>query len=420
MPDTLIHDRSHLPPHAGQIGWGRTIAILLAVLIAYVGTTLLTGRTSTPQHAYFNHLAAAFLKGQLYLEDPPGHSDLTLYHDRWYVPFPPLAAVLMLPWVAAFGIAGTNTVIFSIIFGTINVVLLARILNALGRRGWIELDVGGRCWLLLLFALGCVHWQVATEGSVWFLSHTCTITFIALAVWATIAVRSPWLPGIALALALWGRPNVIFTWPLLLGIAAQHLYDVNGHIDRRRLIAWAWRSVIPPAISVAGLMIYNYARFDNPLDFGYATQNVSAAVIGDLARGQFHLYHLPRNLHVLLMGPPLWPAGSVLPVPDAHGMSIFITTPALFYLVRARQRREPFIRGAWVAAGLLLIPLLLYYNTGWRQFGYRFSLDFMVPLMILLAVAAGRRMSWLMRMLILLGVLINAWGIVWWYTAWLD
>jgi hypothetical protein len=143
-------------------------------------------------------------------------------------------------------------------------------------------------------------------------------------------------------------------------------------------------------------------------------------VRGDLARGQFHPYHIPRNLHVLLMGPPRWNAGETLPVPDARGMSVLLTTPALFYLVRAWRRRELFVRGAWIATGLLLIPLLLYYNTGWRQFGYRFSLDFMIPLMVLLAVAAGRRITWPMRTLILLGVLVNAWGVVWWCTNWLD
>ena len=36
-------------------------------------------------------------------------------------------------------------------------------------------------------------------------------------------------------------------------------------------------------------------------------------------------------------------------------------------------------------------PLLTYYNTGWWQFGYRFSLDFMMILLLLLAYTAGRK-----------------------------
>jgi len=64
--------------------------------------------------------------------------------------------------------------------------------------------------------------------------------------------------------------------------------------------------------------------------------------------------------------------------------------------------------------------LLMYYNTGWRQWGYRFSLDFMIPVMVLLAVAAGTRVTRPLRGLILLGVLINLWGVIWWYTNALD
>jgi hypothetical protein len=59
-------------------------------------------------------------------------------------------------------------------------------------------------------------------------------------------------------------------------------------------------------------------------------------------------------------------------------MSLFLTTPALVYIFGAR-RRSAQVLGAWLALILLLIPLVTYYNTGWWQFGYRFSLDFMAP-----------------------------------------
>ncbi len=67
--------------------------------------------------------------------------------------------------------------------------------------------------------------------------------------------------------------------------------------------------------------------------------------------------------------------------------------------------------GAWLAVGLLLVPLLTYYNTGYKQFGYRFSLDFMAPLMVLLALALGRRAGWFAVLLMLAGVVVNAWGV---------
>jgi hypothetical protein len=417
---------NHSAPNAKLLGDGYAgrwfpLAAFVLALLAYALTAYATGHTSAKQTAYFDHLADAFLHGRLYLAEPPGQHDLTLHDDRWYVPFPPLGAILMMPWVAAFGLEYTNTVAFSIVWGAVSVGLVAAMVEALRRRGWIELNREGRVWIVILFALGCIYWQVALDGSVWFLSHTCTVMFVALAVWAAIATRSPWPTGCALAIALWGRPNVIFTWVLLIGIAAQHLHDTRGAVDRKLLLAWVRRSAIPIVISVAGLAAYNYARFGNLLDFGYKHQNVSGEVLGDLARGQFHPYYIPRNLHVMTMGTPKWRKSELspllrVPVPNDRGMSIFLTTPALLYVLRVRRRRQPLARGAWLAIGLLLLPLILYYNTGWQQFGYRFSLDFIIPAIVLLALAFGRRPTWPMRLWVMFGVLVNAWGVAWWFS----
>jgi hypothetical protein len=89
---------------------------------------------------------------------------------------------------------------------------------------------------------------------------------------------------------------------------------------------------------------------------------------------------------------------------------MFITTPALLFLVKARQR-SPVVLGAWLSTLLLLIPLVIYCNTGWVQFGYRFSMDFIIPVMVLLAFASQGKMPALMKVLIILGVIVNLWGL---------
>ena len=93
--------------------------------------------------------------------------------------------------------------------------------------------------------------------------------------------------------------------------------------------------------------------------------------------------------------------------------ALLLTTPALIYLVRPwwkSEKRSWLAAGAWAALILLIIPLVTYYNTGFAQFGYRFSLDFMTPVLVLLALAAEGRVSWKLRFLIAVGILVNAWG----------
>ncbi len=162
------------------------------------------------------------------------------------------------------------------------------------------------------------------------------------------------------------------------------------------------------------MLWYNHARFNNPFDFGYLQQNIKDELLADLRMyGQFDLHYVPHNLWVMLLAGPAWDAAEYRMIPTIDGMSIFHTTPALVYVFNA-VHRSIVVLGAWVAWGLLLIPLLTYYNTGWWQFGYRFSLDFMTPALVLLAFSAGSRVGWRMQLLILIGVLMNAWG-VWWY-----
>lgn len=397
----------------------RTSALAFVIGLAafgiYWGTARYFGHATTPDVAYFNQLADAFLHGRLYLATPANTHDLTLHAGKWYVPFPPLPALLMLPWVAWQGVASLNTVLFATIFGALNVTLIFLLLSALARRQWTQLSTVDNLWLTLLFALGCVHWYMATIGSVWFVAQICTVTFVALAVWLAIEGRTAWLVGLALALALAARPNVLLTWPLLLGIAATHLATDDRRPPWGGLLRWAIASAIPLVLVLGALLFYNQARFGHPLDFGYLTENVAEELAPNLRRyGQFNLYYLPKNVWAMWLAGPQWDSERNFWRPDPEGMSLLLTTPALLYLARAR-RRSWLVLGGWVAFGLLLIPLLLYYNTGWWQFGYRFSLDFMVPVMLLLAVAASRRLSWSMRLLILASTLVNCYGVVWWH-----
>jgi hypothetical protein len=85
----------------------------------------------------------------------------------------------------------------------------------------------------------------------------------------------------------------------------------------------------------------------------------------------------------------------------------------MLFLWRARGP-SALVRGGWTALVLLLVPLLLYYNTGWVQFGYRFSLEFMIPVMVLLAVAVRSGATLAFRLLVLLAIMINAAGTIWW------
>jgi hypothetical protein len=102
--------------------------------------------------------------------------------------------------------------------------------------------------------------------------------------------------------------------------------------------------------------------------------------------------------------------------PDGLGLSIFLTSPGLFYAIRADWRRAVswLLLGATVA---VLVPSLLYYGGGWLQYGYRYALDSVPFVIALCAIAAATRgpigLGW--RILILFGVAVMFAGVYWAY-----
>src|SRR5438093_1084704 len=95
------------------------VALCLIALAVYSGTAVWGKNTHPTYWVIFDELADSFLHGHLYLANPPSTHDLTPYNGHWYAPFPPLGALLLLPWLALFGVSGTNGIFFSIICGAI-------------------------------------------------------------------------------------------------------------------------------------------------------------------------------------------------------------------------------------------------------------------------------------------------------------
>lgn len=394
----------------------RLIIIFLAFFLIYNLTAVLVGNENTPNKSYMDELAYAFLDGNLYLENPSSTVDLTLFQGKWYVAFPPMATLLMVPLAFVFANFGINTVTFTIFFSAINTVLVFEMLQLLAERGWTQLKTRDNQWLLVLFGLGTIHWYMSFNGKVWFISRLVALTFMLLATVLALKNRSPWLVGLSVGMSILARPNLVFLWPFLLGIYWQNLLE-EGPIKIKHLISWTFKNAVPIGLGVVGLLYYNELRFGNWLDFGYATMNVgeNAEVIRQY--GQFNLRFIPWNLYYMWLSlPVISQSCNNLLVPNVQGISLILTTPPILYLFKA-FKRSIWVVGAWTVLVVQMILLSMHTGTAW-EFGYRFFMDFVIPVMALIALAAGTRVSGVLKCLIILGVIVNIWGVVWYYGLW--
>ncbi|MES1239339.1 MAG: hypothetical protein ABUL57_00605, partial [Chloroflexota bacterium] len=104
-----------------------------------------------------------------------------------------------------------------------------------------------------------------------------------------------------------------------------------------------------------------------------------------------------------------------LAAPKQIGMSILLTSPALLLAAFAFKRRSRLVAGSFLAVALIAFVNLMHFSQGWVQFGYRFSNDFIVFALPLVALGMQRRgrVGWLGVGLIAASVVINLWGVIW-------
>jgi hypothetical protein len=156
----------------------------------------------------------------------------------------------------------------------------------------------------------------------------------------------------------------------------------------------------------AVLAWHNWARFQNPFEFGHKFLNVQwQERIGRF--GLFNYHFLSRNLAAALVLLPRIMLHAPFVKISHHGMSLLVTSPNLVYTVLPQgEPKSVLTRPLWLTLAAVAIPSLLYQNSGYIQFGYRFSLDYMIYFIMLLAVG-NRPFTRLFKALIVVAFAIN-------------
>jgi hypothetical protein len=351
----------------------------------------------------FLPLADGFLHGRLYIDQPMPWLELVPRAEGgWYSPFPPMPAVVLVPFVAIFG-PGFDQGIATALFGGASVALVWLLLR---RSGVAPVPAK---WLTAALAVGSVHWWAAGTGTVWLHAQVVAVFFSLLALNLAIRRRWPLVAGLFLGCAAASRLPVGLTLPLYLALYLRLPFPPN----LRRLEPAHLRSglsllagVAVPALLVAA---YNLARFGSPFQFGY---ELIPGVLDEpwYAQGLLSIDYVPRHLHVMFMRGFDFVDAFPWFRPNWSGASLLLTTPILLWLVKARSR-APLIAYGWIAIVLCLIPDVLHGAPGFAQLGYRFILDVLPIILLMLGWVFRDRISVEARAAILIGIAVNAYGV---------
>ena len=377
------------------------LAGVVLTVLAFVAYWL-TGPTD-PGGDSFAPLADAFLDGRLSIpQDRPWLELVPALDGGQFSPFPPVPAVVLLPLVAATRLLGLGEPApndYAAVVGAANVALVYWLL---GRIGVATLP---RLLLTAAFAF-TTHWWVAGMAGTHHWAQVVGVLFSLLALHVAVGRRWPVLAGLLLGLAAGARLPMGLALPLLLALYGARWRPSRAHLE---LLA----GLALPALLIAG---YNLARFGSPLDFGYARiPSGESGLVTDepwFRHGLVSPMYIPRHLYAILLQSFEWVDVAPFLRPSFTGLSVILSAPFLFFAARAwgAREREPLVRVALLSVGLILLPDLMHGSWGFAQFGYRFALDAVPVLMLLLGWAYRDRASpWLVAA-VALGIAVHAYG----------
>jgi hypothetical protein len=180
-----VKQRVDAEPPAGGGSWlsfeltPRLVGIAIALLCLAVYYVVAPNRTNL--YVHFILQAEAWLGGQTSISMPQ-YQDVQPILDsagqqtgRGIIPFPPLPAVILMPFVALFH-AATNEQLLATIGGAIDVALAYWMLGFLPLRNHV------RTLAALFLGLGTVLWYAASIGSTWFFAHIVAVGALTTAV----------------------------------------------------------------------------------------------------------------------------------------------------------------------------------------------------------------------------------------------
>lgn len=371
------------------------LLILVFGVIAFLTYQVTAPLGNTP-HNYFVRLASAFLEGRYWIqENPPWLSELIpASQGRFYVPYPPMPAVLLMPFVYIWG-SNFPQQIFAHLVGAGIGITSGAIAYEITRKKVAAY------WMALAVSFGSIIWFLSSVGSVWYTGQLVSCLFLSLAILSTLKNKSAALVGLMLGIAYLSRVHVILSFPVFV-----YLLMKNG-LTKRQVLGF----IIVLGSFVCANFLYNYVRFGSIFDKGYF---LIPGVLDEpwFSKGLAHPSYIPMNLKTMFWSFPKRVAGMPYIQPSWYGLSIWITSPFMVLIFLAKRTRETLAH--WTGALVIMAVVLMHGSNGFAQFGYRFAVDAYPFLVTLLAYSIKRtNMRWYHFVLLVVAFLVNIWGVLW-------
>src|SRR5882672_178474 len=359
---------------------------------------------------YTFRIAEALLDGKLGLTErqPDWLNEMVPLDGRYYSVFPLGAVVAMLPPAALKRLG-----LIELFPGTLIAALLAGAASLLFYLLSAKYDEGirRRVMLAILPVFGTWMWANLAFAGAWQIALGFAVVGQLGALYFILINYRPMLAGLCFALAFGNRTEVILLAPIFIYLIIKHAPPDAVKDGMGRWLTIARFVAVPIALGLLTLG-YNYARFSSIFDFG------NARIPGVLdepwyQHGIFSIHAIPLNAEAMLF--ETWRRVPRFPylTPTGFGGSIFLSCPFLIYLFRSGARDARLKTLAWIAVAILTLALWLHGNPGGWQISYRYAMELLPWMFLILLENCPKKVSLTEAALLLASIAINA------YSTWL-
>ncbi len=369
------------------------ILALITFLIYFI-----SNRLSGSYYDYTFRIAGALIQGELGLNQQPPDwlNEMIPVNGRYYSAFPlgsvltmiPLAVLNKLRLIESF----PGLFIAALLAGMTALSLF--LISAKYNDGYQR-----RMALTIFPVFGTCMWANLAFAGAWHIALGFAVVGQLAAIYFILIEPRPLLAGLFFALAFGNRTEIILLTPIFVYL----IYRTAG--SRRAIAGFI---AAPVALGLATLL-YNYARFDSAFDFGYA--RIPGVLEEPWYRhGIFSIHAIPGNVKAMLFEP--WQRVDHYPylVPTGFGGSIFLSSPYLIYLFKPGTRDKGLKALSWCAIAILMPVLWCHGNPGGWQFSYRYSMELIPWIFLILLENGSSKISATEKILLIASIAINAYG----------
>lgn len=341
--------------------------------------------------------AMAWRSGSLHLPHDYPALELAIFEGNYFVSFPPLPSLILLPFTYLFGYQTPDNLLVKIYI----VIACLGLYFSFRHVGYSRLSSG---LFAYLFCFASSMLPMTLNGAVWY--HAQVLAFMLITLSISFLIKDHPTPALFFyALSVACRPfDAIYALPIFF---SYFMINRRAHKPFFATIRALIPGILLGLCVAIGLGIYNFARFGNPLEFGH-NYLPEFSFQGGI---QFSVKHVINNLKTFLCGLPMEKGFNGWQFKQ-FGYSFLIACPMLLLMMiwflldlfKNRMRWEKAV--ILLAFFLHLFCLLLHRTFGGYQLGARYTVDLIPYAFFYLMMTPEKKKMHFLEGVLLISILI--------------